>query len=53
MKVGLDASLIGPELFTMLLIMALLMTAMTGLLISLCARRAAVARERDKRVAVQ
>jgi len=41
MKVGLDAGLIGPELFTMLLVMALATTAMTGPLISLCAGRAA------------
>lgn len=41
MKVGLDAGLIGPELFTILLVMALATTAMTGPLISLCAGRAA------------
>ncbi|HKX39932.1 MAG TPA: cation:proton antiporter [Burkholderiaceae bacterium] len=51
MKVGLDAGLIGPELFTMLLIMALATTAMTGPLISLCAGRAAVQRDDDHRVA--
>jgi Kef-type K+ transport system membrane component KefB len=39
MKVGLDAGLIGPELFTMLLLMALVTTAMTGPLISFCAGR--------------
>jgi Kef-type K+ transport system membrane component KefB len=43
MKVGLDAGLIGPELFTMLLLMALVTTAMTGPLITICAGRAAVA----------
>lgn len=52
MKVGLDAGLIGSELFTMLLVMALVTTAMTGPLISLCAGRAAVTRDGDNRVAV-
>ena len=52
MKVGRDAGLIGSELFTMLLIMALVTTAMTGPLISFCAGRAAVARDEDKHVAV-
>jgi len=41
MKVGLDAGLIGPELFTMLLVMALLTTAMTGPLMTLFAGRGA------------
>ena len=41
MKVGLDAGLIGPELFTMLLVMALVTTAMTGPLMTLLAGRAA------------
>jgi Kef-type K+ transport system membrane component KefB len=41
MKVGLDAGLIGPELFTMLLVMALVTTAMTGPLMTLFAGRAA------------
>ena len=40
MKVGLDAGLIGPELFTMLLVMALVTTAMTGPLMTLFAGRA-------------
>ena len=35
MKIGLDAGLIGPQLFTMLLMMALLTTAMTGPLLTL------------------
>lgn len=35
MKVGLDAGLIGPELFTMLLVMAILTTVMTSPLLSL------------------
>ena len=35
MKIGLDAGLIGPQLFTMLLLMALVTTAMTGPLLSL------------------
>ena len=39
MKVGLDAGLIGPELFTMLLVMALLTTVMTGPLLALFAER--------------
>jgi len=30
MKVGLDAGLIGPSLFTMLLVMAIVTTVMTG-----------------------
>jgi Kef-type K+ transport system membrane component KefB len=40
MKVGLDAGLIGPELFTMLLVMALVTTAMTGPLMTFFAGRA-------------
>jgi Kef-type K+ transport system membrane component KefB len=40
MKIGLDAGLIGPELFTMLLVMALATTAMTGPLINLVMGRA-------------
>jgi Kef-type K+ transport system membrane component KefB len=39
MTVGLDAGLIGPQLFTMLLVMALVTTAMTGPLITLFAGR--------------
>jgi len=39
MKVGLDAGLIGPDLFTMLLVMALVTTAMTGPLMTLVAGR--------------
>lgn len=38
-KVGLDAGLIGPELFTMLLVMALVTTAATGPLLALIGRR--------------
>ncbi|RDZ26377.1 cation:proton antiporter [Lysobacter silvisoli] len=41
MKVGLDAGLIGPELFTMLLVMAIVTTVMTSPLLSLFAGRAA------------
>jgi Kef-type K+ transport system membrane component KefB len=41
MKVGLDAGLIGPQLFTMLLVMALVTTAMTGPLMTLFAGRQA------------
>ena len=40
MKIGLDAGLIGPELFTMLLVMALATTAMTGPLLTLFAGKA-------------
>lgn len=43
MKIGLDAGLIGPELFTMLLVMALVTTAMTGPLINLFIGRKASA----------
>jgi Kef-type K+ transport system membrane component KefB len=39
MKVGLDAGLIGPSLFTMLLVMALVTTVMTGPLLTLFAGR--------------
>jgi Kef-type K+ transport system membrane component KefB len=39
-KVGLDAGLIGPALFTMLLVMALVTTAATGPLLTLIGRRA-------------
>ncbi len=39
MKVGLDAGLIGPELFTMLLVMAIATTVMTGPLLTLFAGR--------------
>lgn len=38
-KVGLDAGLIGAELFTMLLVMALVTTAATGPLLSLIGRK--------------
>jgi len=41
MKIGLDAGLIGPELFTMLLVMALVTTAMTGPLMTLFVGRSA------------
>jgi Kef-type K+ transport system membrane component KefB len=40
-KVGLDAGLIGTELFTMLLVMALVTTAATGPLLSLIGRQSA------------
>lgn len=39
MKIGLDAGVIGPQLFTMLLVMALLTTVMTGPLLALFAER--------------
>ena len=51
MKIGLDAGLIGPELFTMLLVMALATTAMTGPLINLVmgrARPAAAAQAQER-----
>lgn len=35
MKVGLDIGVIGPELFTMLMLMAILTTLMTSPLLSL------------------
>ncbi len=38
-KVGLDAGVIGPQLFTMLLVMAILTTVMTGPLLTLFAGR--------------
>ena len=38
-KIGFDVGLIGPELFTMLLVMALATTAMTGPLMTLCIGR--------------
>jgi Kef-type K+ transport system membrane component KefB len=38
-KLGLDAGVIGPELFTMLLLMALATTLMTGPLLTLFAGR--------------
>ncbi|MBB1473425.1 cation:proton antiporter [Luteimonas sp. MC1782] len=41
MKVGLDAGIIGPDLFTMLLVMAILTTVMTGPLLSLSLGRRA------------
>ena len=41
MKVGLDAGLIGPALFTMLLVMAIVTTVMTGPLLTLFAGRQA------------
>jgi Kef-type K+ transport system membrane component KefB len=40
MKIGMDAGVIGPGIFTMLLVMALVTTAMTGPLLSLSLRRA-------------
>jgi Kef-type K+ transport system membrane component KefB len=40
-KIGMDAGVIGPGIFTMLLVMALVTTAMTGPLLSLILRRAA------------
>ena len=45
MKVGLDIGVIGPRLFTMLLIMAIVTTLMTSPLLSLFARPTATDRE--------
>jgi Kef-type K+ transport system membrane component KefB len=45
MKVGLDAGLIGPSLFTMLLVMALVTTVMTSPLLTLFAGRALLREE--------
>jgi Kef-type K+ transport system membrane component KefB len=39
MKIGLDAGVIGPSLFTMLLVMALLTTVMTGPMVALATKR--------------
>jgi len=39
MKVGLDAGLIGPSLFTMLLVMAIVTTLMTAPMLTLFAGR--------------
>ena len=48
MKIGLDAGLIGPQLFTMLLLMALVTTAMTGPLLTLFAGRRAASTQQAK-----
>jgi len=45
MKVGLDIGVIGPQLFTMLLVMALVTTVMTSPLVTLFTRNARVAEE--------
>ena len=47
-KIGLDVGLIGPELFTMLLVMALATTAMTGPLINLVMGRAKASTAAEK-----
>jgi Kef-type K+ transport system membrane component KefB len=45
-KVGLDIGVIGNDLFTMLMVMAIVTTLMTGPLLTLCAgRRAALAQD--------
>lgn len=45
-KVGLDIGVIGNDVFTMLMVMAIVTTLMTGPLLTLCARRnSAVARD--------
>ena len=41
MKVGLDAGVIGLEIFTMLMIMAIVTTLMTTPMLTLCLRGAA------------
>ncbi|RNF83843.1 cation:proton antiporter [Montanilutibacter psychrotolerans] len=48
MKVGLDVGLIGPELFTMLLVMALTTTVMTGPLLTWFAGRSPAALRDDR-----
>jgi Kef-type K+ transport system membrane component KefB len=45
MKVGLDIGVIGPELFTMLLVMALVTTVMTSPLLTLFSRHSAASSE--------
>jgi Kef-type K+ transport system membrane component KefB len=45
MKVGLDIGVIGPELFTMLLVMAILTTVMTSPLLTVFSRGSAAAAE--------
>jgi Kef-type K+ transport system membrane component KefB len=45
MKVGLDIGVIGPQLFTMLLVMALVTTVMTSPLVTLFMRNAGSAEE--------
>jgi len=40
LKIGLDAGVIGPEMFTMLLIMAIVTTLMTTPMLRLCLRGA-------------
>ncbi|HKZ73212.1 MAG TPA: hypothetical protein VJ011_04060, partial [Steroidobacteraceae bacterium] len=47
MKVGLDIGVIGKELFTMLLVMAILTTVMTGPLLALFARGESAERPDD------
>jgi K+:H+ antiporter len=42
-KVGLDIGVIGKDVFTMLMVMAIVTTLMTGPLLTLCARRRSVA----------
>ena len=45
-EVGLDIGVIGADVFTMLMVMAILTTLMTGPLLSLCtAREAALPRD--------
>ena len=45
-KVGLDIGVIGNDLFTMLMVMAIVTTLMTGPLLTLCAgRKSAAARD--------
>ena len=46
-KVGLDIGVIGDDLFTMLMVMAIVTTLMTGPLLSLFAGRHAVAEKEE------
>jgi len=48
-KVGLDIGVIGNDLFTMLMVMALVTTLMTGPLLTLCARRESAATSNEVR----
>ena len=47
-KVGLDIGVIGKDLFTMLMVMAIVTTLMAGPLLTLCARRGITSRHDAK-----
>ncbi len=46
-QVGLDIGVIGPDLFTMLMLMAIVTTVMTGPLLTLFAAPASASQQRD------